>query len=103
MKSKKITIGQRIKESRKEKNPMQDMKSIKVIVDQRIKELRKEKNLTQNRLSELLNIRQSNVSDWENGVSRPEYEHLILLSKIFAVTTDYLIGTENEDGSNDSL
>lgn len=61
--------------------------------------LRKEENLTQEKLAKQVGIAQTNISDWENNVSRPEYENLVKLSKIFAVSTDYLLGLEDESGS----
>lgn len=36
------------------------------------------------------------MSDWENDISRPEYENLIKLAKIFDVTTDYLLRLYDE-------
>ena len=42
-------------------------------------------------------IHQSNISDWENDVSRPEYEKLIELSKLYGVSIYDLLGVpENE-------
>lgn len=61
----------------------------------RLKELRKWENMSQSRLAELIGVAQSNVSDWENDVSRPEYDNLIKIAKIFDVSTDYLLGLEN--------
>ena len=52
---------------------------------------------TQKFVAEKLNIHQSNVSDWENDVSRPEYEKLIELSKLYCVSIYDLLGVpENE-------
>lgn len=42
----------------------------------------------------MLDICQSNVSDWENDISRPEYEKLIQLAKIYDVTINELLGIE---------
>lgn len=55
-------------------------------------------NYTQKELAQMLNIAQPNISDWENNISRPEYEHLIKLSKIYKCTTDYLLNIESEEG-----
>jgi len=59
------------------------------------KELRQQEKLTQKQLADKLHIFQSNISDWENGISRPEYEHLVEIAKIFDVSTDYLLGMED--------
>ena len=42
--------------------------------------------LTQNEVAKKLNIHQSNISDWENDISRPEYEKLVQLSIIYDVS-----------------
>ncbi len=46
----------------------------------------------QKQLSEKLGINQTNISDWENDKSRPEYENLIKLADIFDVSLDDLLG-----------
>lgn len=56
------------------------------------KELRKNCGLTQKQVAAQLNISQSNVSDWENDISRPEYENLIALAKIYEVSVEDLLG-----------
>ena len=50
------------------------------------KNLRKQKGLTQKYVAEQLDIHQSNVSDWENDKSRPEYERLERLCEIYDVS-----------------
>lgn len=44
-----------------------------------------------------LGIRQSNVSDWENDVSRPEYENLIKLSILYEISISDLLGIHEEN------
>lgn len=55
------------------------------------KAARKQSGLTQKDVAEKLGIHQSNVSDWENDISRPEYENLIELSKIYDVSVEELL------------
>lgn len=50
------------------------------------KNARKESGLTQQQVADKMGIRQSNVSDWENDISRPEYEKLVELSKLYRVS-----------------
>ena len=64
-------------------------------VGKRFKELRKLNKLTQIQVATKLGIKQSNISDWENNVSRPEYENLIALSKLYDESIDYMLGVEN--------
>ena len=61
---------------------------------ERLKAFRLENGYTQARLAEILGIKQSSVSDWENNISRPEYENLIALSFIYDETLDSLLGVE---------
>ena len=61
----------------------------------KLKELRLSNNLTQKDLAMKLNVHQSNLSDWENNISRrPEYENLMLLADIFDISLDELLGRD---------
>lgn len=60
----------------------------------RFRELRLQNGLTQSQVAKKLGIKQSNISDWENNVSRPEYENLIALSKLYDETLESLLGLE---------
>ena len=62
------------------------------------KNIRKQCGLSQQEVADKLQIKQSSVSDWENDVSRPDYEKLIALSELYDVTLYELLGidwTEN--------
>lgn len=48
--------------------------------------------MTQNDLAEQLGVSQQTISKYENGSREPDLENLIRMSKIFHVTTDYLLG-----------
>lgn len=54
-------------------------------------ELRKEKGWSQEKLSEQINVSRQSISKWESGQALPELEKIVELSKIFQVTTDYLL------------
>ena len=56
---------------------------------------RKQMGYSQKRVADMLNIHQSNVSDWENNISRPEYEKLIELSRIYDVSIDELLKSDD--------
>lgn len=62
------------------------------------KSLRLEKGLTQKELAEKLNIGQSTVNNYENENRAPIPEIIIAYSKFFNVSTDYLLGLEDEIG-----
>ncbi len=59
-----------------------------------IRELRKENNMSQSQLAEKLYLSQDTISLWELNKSLPDIPSLIKLSKIFNVTTDFLLGLE---------
>ncbi len=56
---------------------------------------RKEIGLSQKYVANKLGIYQSNVSDWEKDVSRPDYEKLIQLAEIYNVTLYQLLGIDD--------
>ncbi len=58
------------------------------------KECRKQRGLSQKAVAKELGIHQSNISDWENDISRPSYEYLIELSKIYEVSLYDLLGLD---------
>lgn len=60
----------------------------------RLKKLRNNANLTQAELARKLDLTKSVISAYENDTRLPSYDVLIHISKIFHVTTDYLLGVE---------
>ena len=58
------------------------------------KKIRIQCGLTQQQVANKLGIRQSNVSDWEMDKSRPEYENLIKLAKLYDVSLEDLLCTD---------
>lgn len=67
------------------------------MIEKRIRELRKSQHMTQKQLAQKLYIDPSAVAYWESGKTKPSMENQIALAKIFGVTVDYLLGTENPD------
>lgn len=61
---------------------------------ERLKSLRLQKHMTQADLSDRLSVTKSVISAYENNIRMPSYDILIKLSRIFHVTTDYLLGLE---------
>lgn len=58
------------------------------------KNIRKQCGLSQQEVADKLQIKQSSVSDWENNVSRPDYEKLIALAELYDVTLYELLGID---------
>ena len=59
-----------------------------------LKKLRSEKNLTQGQLAKEVGVSPGNVGDWETGKSKPGYNALASLARIFEVSADYLLEIE---------
>lgn len=60
----------------------------------RLKTLRTKSNLTQAQLAQKLGVTKSVISAYENNLRMPSYDILISISRVFKVTTDYLLGVE---------
>lgn len=58
----------------------------------RLKSLRENRQLSQLELSKKLNISNVTLSQYENGVRKPDINTLDELATFFNVTTDYLLG-----------
>lgn len=66
-------------------------------IGERIMILRERKGYTQKQLAQRLGISRNAVNLWEMSMSSPSMESLIELSKIFHVSTDYLLGLETDE------
>ena len=58
----------------------------------RIQCLRKNKGLSQEELSVKLNVVRQTISKWESGLSVPDAEMLISISKVFEVPVSEILG-----------
>ena len=63
----------------------------------KIKQLREKRGFTQSELANLISLTRSAVNAWEMGNAIPSTEIIIKLAKIFGVTTDYLLGVDDEE------
>ena len=76
---------------------------------ERIKQLRKEKGMTQTDLAQTLNVTKGTVSTWETNSRVPGFETLTALCDLFDRRMDYIMGrsddatptTQNEDEMED--
>lgn len=62
----------------------------------RLVQLRKKNNLSQEALAEKLGISRQAVSKWERAEASPDTDNLILLARIYGVSLDELLKTEEE-------
>ena len=68
-----------------------------VNLGERLKKLRTESKLTQTQVSERIGVAISAVSSYESGIRLPSYPVLIKLSRLYHVTTDYLLGVKSKE------
>ncbi len=61
-----------------------------------LKELRNKKKLTQSELAELLSLSKANISKYESDTIEPNIETLCMVSNIFGVSVDYLLGVTSK-------
>ena len=69
------------------------------MVDLKIAELRKRNGMTQQELGDALSVSFKTISKWENGTCLPDIYTLPMLSKIFNVSLDALLGLVPLDNS----
>ena len=60
-------------------------------ISEKIVLCRKALGISQEELAALLNISRQAVSRWETGAAMPDTEKIIQLSRVFGVSTDYLL------------
>lgn len=63
---------------------------------EKCKMLRKKCGYTQEELAEVCQVSRQTVSKWETGMMLPEMDKLLVISKLFQVSLDYLIKDEDE-------
>jgi len=59
--------------------------------------LRRLKGISQEELAEHLEVSRQAISKWENGTSVPDSSKVVKLSRLFSVSTDYLLLDEIEE------
>ncbi len=65
------------------------------ILNTRIRELMKNNNIKVKDLAKKMSISSESVRQWTGGYSQPTIKKIIEMSKIFNVSTDYLLGNSN--------
>ena len=61
---------------------------------EKLQALRKAQGLSQEELAQRINVSRQALSKWESGASVPDTENVIALSRLFGVSTDYLLLNE---------
>lgn len=65
------------------------------MLNKRIKELRISRKLNQVQLGKALSVTKQTISNWENDNIQPSVNMLIKIAEYFNVSTDYLVGLDN--------
>lgn len=66
-------------------------------LEEKILALRKQYGMSQEELAGKLNVSRQAISRWEMGTAQPDVSNILQLSKVFCVTTDYLLNDECEE------
>lgn len=66
---------------------------------EKIKELRTNEKLSQPELAKIIGVSNGIISIWENNINEPKATYIKKLAQYFNVTTDYLLGLEDETGA----
>ncbi len=65
-----------------------------ILLSDKIKILRENAGITQSELAKSLGLTRSAVNAWEMGLSVPSTQYVVELAKSFNVSTDFLLGME---------
>ena len=68
---------------------------MKPTVGERLRELRTAKKLSQEQLAKIIGVSHNTVSTYESDMRQPSYDVLASLSRVFRVSTDYILGIES--------
>lgn len=63
---------------------------------------RKEKGLSQEKVSEYMEVSRQAVTKWESSISKPSSDNLIKLAKLFGVSVDVLLGNDDNENISDN-
>ena len=72
-----------------------------MILADKIVSLRKKAGWSQEELAAQLNVTRQSVSKWEGAQSMPDMDKVVQMSRLFGVTTDYLLKDEIEEAAPD--
>jgi len=65
----------------------------------RMRSLRISKNMTQKEVANNIGVSEISVRCWENGTKNPSMSAIISLASLFDVSTDFILGVNNENDS----
>lgn len=76
---------------------------MKYEIGSRIRKYREEKGISQKELAQMLGIKNSRVSNWEQGLNRPDADILADICRVLQVSPSELLGVQLVDGELNDL
>ena len=76
------------------KTKKHEVKKMNIDIANRLYELRKKNNLSQEELAEKIGVSRQAVSKWERAEASPDTDNLILIARLYSVSIDELLSTE---------
>lgn len=67
------------------------------MIGERLKEVRKDNGDTQERLANQLSVSVHSVRAWEQETSSPSHDMLVVICRMYEVSSDYLLGLTDAD------
>jgi transcriptional regulator with XRE-family HTH domain len=68
--------------------------NLAVLIGERITTLRKAAGLSQDGISQKLNVTRSAIAQWETGRAYPSFAHIQELARLFGVSVSYVLSGE---------
>ena len=72
-------------------------------IGERLAQLRKDRGITQKEMAKKLDVTQSMVSDYENGIFRIHGDLIVKIAKVLDVSADELLGLNKTQGSKPTI
>lgn len=77
--------------------------SIKDIIAKNLLYYRKKAGLTQKQFADMLNVKNTSVSNWENGINSIDIDTLFLATKILNVSINNMFGVSTSEFSDKEI
>lgn len=65
----------------------------------RFRELLQGSNISKRAFAQKIGVSAASISDWSNGKVQPTAENIYMVAEFFEVSTDYLLGLEDDFGN----
>ena len=82
---------------------MSNDKRARSVFSERLRMLRKSNNLTQKQVAQSLSIDRSTYAYYEIDKTKPDYDTLLRISRIFNVSVDFLLGRDRDASASVTL